>query len=165
MLAGIFALSGYIPLRGKVKSVKFSVFLHPRHVIGNTANYCPINIQISGPLIPSIPLFFAHGTADRQVNHNFARDAAETLASQLEIPFHSSESPSAHFEGDLVGLRFQSYPGMGHTISEAELEDLCLWIVAILPKRWSIGMGMLDLCHILRQPWRACIDKQETNSE
>jgi predicted esterase len=90
------------------------------------------------PFPPSIPLFFAHGTADRQVRYNFARDAAETLASQLEIPFCFSESPlsaTALLENDLVGLRFQSYSGMGHEVLERELEDLRLWIAAVLPKQ------------------------------
>jgi len=118
-LAGLFALSGYVPLRGKAKS-------------------------ICTPLFPSIPLFFAHGTADRQVNHEFARDAAETLASQLEISFYFSESAlsaTALPQSDLVGLRFQSYVGMGHEISEMELEDLRLWIAAILPKRGRDSLG------------------------
>ena len=101
-------------------------------------------MQICTPLFPSIPLFFAHGTADRQVNHEFARDAAETLASQLEISFHFSESAlsaTALPQSDLVGLRFQSYVGMGHEISEMELEDLRLWIAAILPKRGRDSLG------------------------
>jgi predicted esterase len=85
-----------------------------------------------------MPLFFAHGTADRQVNYEFARDAAETFASQLDIPFHFSESPisvTALPTNDLAGLRFQSYQGMGHDIWETELDDLRLWIAAILPKQ------------------------------
>jgi hypothetical protein len=105
-------------------------------------------VQICTPLFPSIPLFFAHGTADRQVNHKFACDAAETFASQLEIPFHFSESSLsaiALLEGDLqvVGMRFQSYQGMGHEILEMELEDLRLWIAAILSKQGPNGVGTL----------------------
>jgi len=108
-LAGVFVLSGYVPLRGKATS-------------------------ICTPLFPSIPLFFAHGTADRQVNYTFARDAAETFASQLKIPFHFSQSAMISLEGDLKGLRFQSYQGMGHDVFETELEDLRLWIAAVLSK-------------------------------
>jgi len=37
-------------------------------------------------------------------------------------------------EGDLKGLRFQSYQGMGHDVFETELEDLRLWIAAVLSK-------------------------------
>ncbi|KIM76037.1 hypothetical protein PILCRDRAFT_798152 [Piloderma croceum F 1598] len=117
-LAGIFVLSGYIPLRGKAES-------------------------ICKPLFPSIPLFFAHGTADMQINYQFACDAAETFASQLRLPFHLSEpslSKTPLLESDLIGLRFHSYQGMGHTISEMELEDLRLWIAAVLPKQGSSSM-------------------------
>jgi len=121
-LAGFFVLSGYVPLRRKAASICTAQF-------------------------PSIPLFFAHGTADRQVNHEFARDAAETLASQLQISFHYSESPLSAvvpLEGDLRGLRFQSYQGMGHDILEVELGDLRLWIAALLPKQESDGSVVAD---------------------
>jgi len=119
-LGGIFALSGYVPLRAKAKS-------------------------ICTPLFPSIPLFFTHGTTDRQVNYKFALDAAKTFATQLEIPFHFSESsfPPGVQEGDLAGLRFHSYEDMGHEILETELEDLRLWIAAILSKQ-STNKGAVE---------------------
>jgi predicted esterase len=139
-LAGAFVLSGYIPLRAKAESVRiFSFSLPSSHFRINPA----ICVQICKPLFPSIPLFFAHGTDDRQVNYQFARDAAETFASQLQLPFHLSEpslSKAALLESDLTGLRFHSYQGMGHTISDMELEDLRLWIAAVLPKQGSSGM-------------------------
>jgi len=111
-LAGVFVLSGYIPLRAKATS-------------------------ICTPLFRSIPLFFAHGTTDKQVNHKFARDVAEAFAAQLEITFHLLESSisASAIDGDCEGLRFQSYEGVGHTISDIELEDLRLWVAAVLPKQ------------------------------
>jgi predicted esterase len=137
-LAGVFVLSGYIPLRGKAESVRI-FYLPSSHFRVN----CAILVQICKPLFPSIPLFFAHGTGDMQVNYQFARDAAETFASQLQLPFHLSESSlsaTALSASDLIGLRFHSYQGMGHTISEMELEDLGLWIAAVLPKQGFSGM-------------------------
>jgi len=139
-LGGVFALSGYVPLRGKAAS-------------------------ICKPLFPSIPLFFAHGTADRQVNHDFARDAARTFASQLDIPFHLSDSSSSiaaaadsdgqqpFSQGDNQGvgpgLTFRSYENMGHEIIETELEDLRLWIGMILAKEGAGGteerQGRVDM--------------------
>lgn len=141
-LGGIFVLSGYVPLRAKAKSVRSlaSIFLS---VDVATAAFlqpcfnCTICVQICTPLLPSIPLFFTHGTADQQVNYKFALEAAETFAEQLKIPFHFSESsfPPGVQEGDLAGLRFHSYEDMGHEILETELEDLRLWIAAILSKQ------------------------------
>jgi predicted esterase len=139
-LAGVFVLSGYIPLRAKAETVRIFCFNLPSsHFRIN----CAICVQICKPLFPSIPLFFAHGTADRQVNYQFARDAAETFASQLQLPFYLSElslSKTALLESNLTGLRFHSYQGMGHTISEMELEDLRLWIAAVLPRQGSSGI-------------------------
>jgi len=80
-LGGVFALSGYTPLRGK------AVFL-PKYVacpennngIGFIYLFCREGVQICKPLFPFIPFFFAQGTADRQVGHDFARDDAQTFA-------------------------------------------------------------------------------------
>jgi len=141
-LGGVFALSGCVPLRGKA-------------------------VSICKPLFPSIPLFFAHGTADRQVNHDFAREAARTFASQLDIPFHLSDSSSSFSsitaadsdsqqpfsqgdnQGVGPGLTFRTYKNMGHEIIETELEDLRLWMGMILAKEGAGGtegpQGRVDM--------------------
>lgn len=110
-LAGLFALSTYIPLRRKTS-------------------------EILTPFARQIPIFWGHGKEDLQVNHKFSIECAETLASNLEVPFRSYENIAATHkeleENSSLGLRFYSYGDLGHWVNEQELEDLFTWIRFIL---------------------------------
>jgi len=74
---------------------------------------------------------------DLQVNHKFSIECAETLASQLGVPFRSYEHVAVTREeleeNSTEGLRFYSYRTLGHWIDDQELEDLFAWILFILP--------------------------------
>jgi len=112
-LAGVFILSGYIPLRKKVK-------------------------EIASPIAPSLPIFWGHGQLDHQVEHEFSLKAAETLASELNIQFHATSQRLAleRFKTDSgnAGLTFVTYDQLGHWIqTPEEMQDLSVWIEACLP--------------------------------
>lgn len=132
-LAGIFILSGYIPLRKKVKEV---CLIHCYF-----QSLCHLNItpQIASQITPSLPIFWGHGRTDPQVTYNFSFNAAETLASKLDIPFHSSNQrltlEQLKTNGGKGGLTFITYDQLGHWIqSPEEVEDLGVWIEACLPQ-------------------------------
>lgn len=111
-LAGVFALSTYVPLRKKT-------------------------LETITPFAKQIPIFWGHGKKDLQTNHKFALESAETLASNLEIPFRSYRkvAPTRQElqESSAQGLRFYSYETLGHSVNDQELGDLFVWIYFLLP--------------------------------
>ncbi|RDB17778.1 Acyl-protein thioesterase 1 [Hypsizygus marmoreus] len=119
-LAGIFVLSGYIPLRKKTK-------------------------EIASTLASTLPIFWGHGRDDPQVNYKFSLKAAMTLADQLHIPFHESSDrlvPETFAEPkNNVNLRFMTYPDLGHWLCPVEIDDLSIWMEAIIPKSASGSEG------------------------
>ncbi|KAG6850927.1 hypothetical protein H0H93_006753 [Arthromyces matolae] len=64
-LAGIAALSGWLPMKGKFKS-------------------------LASPNAPSIPVFYGHGSIDPLVKPEMCKASADFLASELKIPRSST---------------------------------------------------------------------------
>ncbi|KDQ61519.1 hypothetical protein JAAARDRAFT_704876 [Jaapia argillacea MUCL 33604] len=100
-LGGIFVLSGRLIMRSKIKPM---VSPHAR----------------------SLPIFWAHGTADQVVTHQRGLDSAEIIKSQIGISETSLGS-------GLPGLSFNSYQGLVHEINEPELIDLQTWVKSVVP--------------------------------
>ncbi|RDB17780.1 Acyl-protein thioesterase 1 [Hypsizygus marmoreus] len=120
-LAGVFVLSGYIPLRKKTN-------------------------EIASALASTLPIFWGHGCHDAQIEYTFSLDTAMTLVSdRLRIPFHeSSDRLGSEIFLELeskVGLRFMTYPNMGHSLCPPEVGDLGVWMEAIIPKEASVNEG------------------------
>jgi lysophospholipase-1 len=130
-LAGLFALSTYIPLRRKTPEV---YSCHPFFIIKHIINFFA---KMLTPFAKQIPIFWGHGKEDLQVDYEFSIKTAETLASNLEVPFQSYENITlTRKELEKVSpkrLRFHSYGNLGHWINEQELMDLYAWILFLLP--------------------------------
>lgn len=112
-LAGIFVLSGYVPLRKQTK-------------------------EIASPIAPSLPIFWGHGRFDEQVDYSFSVGAAETLANELNVPFRTMNERliPEQFKADngTAGVTFVTYDRLGHWIQiPEEMNDLSVWIEACLP--------------------------------
>jgi len=119
-VGGVALLSGYIPQRRTIK-------------------------EAISPHSSSIPVFWGHGTDDSQVDHEFSRSCAATLASDLGIPFRVHSG--GHEVGAMEGLDFHSYEGLGHAFNNDELNDLKTWIKGLIPgpsNRNSVGS--LEAC-------------------
>jgi len=118
-LAGVFILSGYVPLRKKTK-------------------------EIASPLAPTLSIFWGHGCLDLQVRYDFALECAQTLASDLGIPFRETEEnldPTDFSEpGSRLGLRFMTYKMLPHWMCGPEMEDLGVWMEALIPRNSAEGM-------------------------
>lgn len=120
-LAGIFVLSGYIPLRKKAK-------------------------QIASPIASSLPIFWCHGRYDHQVDYEFSLKAAETLASELDIQFRATNQRLAaeqfKVDGGKAGLTYVTYDQLGHWIqTPEEITDLHVWIEGCLPHHSADGVN------------------------
>jgi lysophospholipase I len=130
-LAGLFALSTYIPLRRKTLEV-YSCY--PFFIIKHIINFFP---KILTPFAKQIPIFWGHGKEDLQVDYEFSIKTAETLASNLEVPFQSYENIALTRKelekNPPEGLRFHSYGNLRHWVNEQELMDLYAWILFLLP--------------------------------
>ncbi|KAF8962204.1 Phospholipase/carboxylesterase/thioesterase [Flammula alnicola] len=107
-LAGLFPLSTYIPLRKKVP-------------------------EIATAFAKRIPIFWAHGTEDQQVDHDTWKNFAEILASQLSVPFITDTETVQSGRSGVQGLEFRSYQGLGHWIIDDELQDLATWASNLIP--------------------------------
>ena len=68
--------------------------------------------------VPSVPIFWAHGDVDTEIPFPFALNSLEFLQRRLGMTGSK--------------LTFLQYPGLGHTTSKAELDDLVRWILAKL---------------------------------
>ncbi|KAI0358944.1 lysophospholipase I [Trametes cingulata] len=67
---------------------------------------------------PSLPVFWAHGTTDTEVPLSYAEECVSFLRESLHIP-----------EDKVV---FKKYEGLEHTVNEAELDDLAVWLSGLL---------------------------------
>ena len=93
-----------------------------------------------------MPIFWGHGRLDRQVEYEFSVKAAETLASDLNIPFHTMNERLAleqfKIDSSNEGLIFVTYDPLGHWIqTPEEMQDLGVWIEACLPHNGGEGMS------------------------
>ncbi|KAF8346550.1 acyl-protein thioesterase 1 [Amanita rubescens] len=110
-IAGVFLLSSYVPLRRKVREIATKLAAH-------------------------VPLFWAHGKSDLQVRHDFALASAKQLASDLGVRFQLKERTQTRDDlerNGVDGLRFHTYPLLGHWITPDELDDLVVWVAYLLP--------------------------------
>ncbi|KAJ6501504.1 lysophospholipase I [Mycena vitilis] len=121
-VAGLFVLSGRLPLRHKMKTMV-------------------------SPHAPSIPIFWGHGTADPLVTHDLGRACADFVISELGVPPAPKPALSArilHWLGPPpattvmqprapTGLDFHSYFGLKHEVGAEELEELASWLKRALP--------------------------------
>ena len=119
------------PFEGKLQRFILAIpFCHKTHII----NFFQ---KILTPFAKQIPIFWGHGKEDLQVDYEFSIKTAETLASDLEVPFQSYENTALTREElekiSPKGLRFHSYGNLGHWINEQELMDLYAWILFLLP--------------------------------
>ncbi|KAF8995397.1 acyl-protein thioesterase 1 [Cyathus striatus] len=108
-LGGVFVLSSYVPLRGKVS-------------------------EIMSPHATTIPIFWGHGTADELYNHSFAVETTKTLANDLSVPFKFSDGKDEEKDSQTKGIGFHSYEGLEHWMKVSELDDLAKWLNTLLPK-------------------------------
>ena len=97
-----------------------------------------ISQQIASPIASLLPIFWAHGQLDHQVEYEFSLKAAETLASELNIQFRPTNQRLAleQFKADdgKAGLTFVTYDQLGHWIqTPEEMKDLTVWIETCLP--------------------------------
>ncbi|KAM5531519.1 hypothetical protein V8D89_014844 [Ganoderma adspersum] len=91
-LGGVASLSGWIPKQSR-----------------------PAMQQIE----PSLPIFWAHGSADDEVPLPYGEECVSFLRNTLGIP---SER-----------VVFKTYEGLDHSINDAELDDLAEWLANIVP--------------------------------
>ncbi|KDR84072.1 hypothetical protein GALMADRAFT_236716 [Galerina marginata CBS 339.88] len=74
----------------------------------------------------STPVFWGTGSADPLVKLQFAKMSSEFLVEQLGIPVAK--------DGELKGLDYNVYDGLGHETTPQELEDLKKFIKMAIPK-------------------------------
>ncbi|KAG6861847.1 hypothetical protein C0995_011144 [Termitomyces sp. Mi166 len=111
-LAGIAALSGWLPLKDKFKSVRIDIISVP--VVSTHRK--PVAGILSRLVNPADPL----------VKLEKCQAAAEFLATELKIPRSVNRRVAE-------GLSHVVYKGLGHTTNQEELGDLKAWIVSALP--------------------------------
>ena len=63
---------------------------------------------------PSLPVFWAHGTADTEVPASYGEEAISFLNSYLKIPADK--------------IIFKTYEGLQHTVNDAVMADLAAWL-------------------------------------
>ncbi|KAK7064715.1 Phospholipase/Carboxylesterase-domain-containing protein [Favolaschia claudopus] len=121
-LAGLFVLSGRLPMRQQIKSMV-------------------------SPHASSLPVFYGHGTADSVVPHALGRNAADFMISELEFTAAPISSLSTRILDWLspnsgtpiqakptpTGLAFHSYVGLAHELGSEELDDLASWLNILIP--------------------------------
>ncbi|KAI0686491.1 Phospholipase/carboxylesterase [Cytidiella melzeri] len=72
-----------------------------------------------------LPIFWGHGQDDPLVKYQWAQRSTAFLDSVLGIGPAKGDS--------VVGVEFHAYPGLVHSASEEELEDLQTWLKKVLP--------------------------------
>ncbi|AJO77855.1 alpha/beta hydrolase [Pseudomonas sp. MRSN 12121] len=93
---------------------------HPRAVRGIAAlsgKILPVlRSQLkSGKGLEPLAMFIAHGTADRR------------------LPYSDGSEADSLLRGLGLNPQFHAYPGLGHGISDAEVEDLKNWLLSLAP--------------------------------
>jgi len=74
----------------------------------------------------SIPVFWAHGSIDPLVKTQYFKESSDFLVQQLGMPVAKP--------GDVKGLSYHLYEGIGHATTQKELDDLKEWIKKAIPK-------------------------------
>lgn len=146
-LGGAFMLSTYVPLLRKTKEVNSPLPVSPGTSLSDA--------QIATPTASLIPMYWAHGQVDRQVDHDKAFNAASELALHLDIPIvHLTERAPDSDPPTEPGIRFRSYASLGHWIDPSdELCDLAAWIRSVLPQEETPSSKKRFSCRLWRS-WR-----------
>jgi len=105
-LAGAVCLSGWVPLRDKLKGM------------------CSQNVS-------STRIFWGHGIVDPLVSIDLARDSVKFLKTTLGVPVVAVEGQDA---SALNGVLFKDYARLEHGAAPEELDDLKKWLRKIIPK-------------------------------
>ncbi|KAJ3013930.1 hypothetical protein NUW54_g1445 [Trametes sanguinea] len=104
-LAGLAVLSGWLPLRLKIKAMMSD---HAK----------------------KLPIFWGHGKADPIVRYDRATMSLEYIKSQLNL--NAPVAPEKVLEG---GIEFHSYEGLPHSVDDQELVDLKTFLKKVLPSQ------------------------------
>lgn len=120
-LAGIVCLSGWVPIKDTLQKVRASFLLQSLLLL-----ISDVISQMLAPHSKQMPIFWGHGSGDPLVKPIFAEESVEFLKS-VGI---SNAKP-----GELNGLSYNIYPGVGHSTNMQELEDLKVWIAKVIPEQ------------------------------
>ena len=78
----------------------------------------------------TIPIFWGHGKLDPLVEFQLGQRSVEWLTTNLKVPLTA-------LDGELNGLAFNAYDGVGHSTNQKELDDLRGWIKKVIPQEQS----------------------------
>lgn len=105
-LGGVASLSGWIPKQSRPVG---------RWSAASPISRCSrLESQAMQQIEPSLPIFWAHGSADDEVPLSYGEECVSFLRNSLGIP---SER-----------VVFKTYEGLDHSINDAELDDLAEWL-------------------------------------
>lgn len=108
-VAGLVALSGWLPMRHKVASW-FKDSSEP----------------------PVFPVFHGHGDADPIVKYSFGARSTELLKEGLGFGPFRQITDGPH-KGKYTGVDFRTYPSMAHSACLEEVEALAQWLEKVVP--------------------------------
>ena len=97
-------------------------------------------VQICNEISKDLSIFWGHGNADPQVNHDAWKGLAEKLAEEIKIPFTYHDDDGKRLEAEKLrksgtnALLFHTYNDLGHWFSSEEIEDLITWISVVLQR-------------------------------
>ncbi|KAI6133508.1 Phospholipase/carboxylesterase [Pisolithus thermaeus] len=92
------------------------------------SGWLPIRNEIKKRLAshaPSLPIFMGHGASDPLVPCRIAKISAEYLSGELGIASQEKVGEP--------GLTFKEYPGLVHSASPEELEDVAVFLRRVIP--------------------------------
>ncbi|KAJ7748543.1 Phospholipase/carboxylesterase/thioesterase [Mycena maculata] len=88
--------------------------LHDLGGVASLSGWIPPRARDQTLASPNVPILWCHGTADEQIPLAVAENGVAFLRA------HVNTTPT---------LRFRTYAGLGHTISDDEVDDLLAWLV------------------------------------
>ena len=124
-LAGLGILSGWLPIRNKVKAVR--AFCHSTVVIVRELTSTPV--KMVSDHAKKLPIFWGHGTADPIVRFDRATMSLEFLKTQLGV---KTVDPDAVLGG---GIEFHAYEDLPHSADPEELDELKMFLKKVIPVR------------------------------
>ncbi|CAD6577459.1 MAG: hypothetical protein TREMPRED_001951 [Tremellales sp. Tagirdzhanova-0007] len=93
------------------------------------STWVPLNHKVTelmSTTAKDLPIFWGHGKEDPTVRYTFGVRSVELLK-KLGYPLVAAGTAFAR-----PGLRFESYPGLGHSSSTKEMEDFAAWLTGAL---------------------------------
>ncbi|KDR78201.1 hypothetical protein GALMADRAFT_138327 [Galerina marginata CBS 339.88] len=120
-LAGLYALSTYVPLRHQIP-------------------------EIATPFAKMTPILWCHGNADEQVAYDAWKSISRRLTEHLGMPFFATTAdPGKQWTREdvkkmhedpaipVVSLQHRTYLGLEHWVNMDELHDVGVWISVRVP--------------------------------